>query len=396
MSIRHQIDMSWVLPNAEHPRTFHFVTLVLATYLTGFLSGLLHERLVRVSADLERRDGEIEALRNLNERILESLSSGLMTLNGEGEIIYANRAALEILGLELSPKGEHPEALGILMPKERLERRWECELVVGEETKVLGFSATDFILEGQSRGGELLSFQDLTELKKAERALERHDRLMVLGRFAASVAHEIRNPLASISGSVELLAEGGEPEDNQALSEIVLAEIDRLNGLLQKVLEYSVPRKLVRERVDLGAEVSECAKLFDNGVPANINHEYTTDDGIEVELDRESLRQVLLNLWRNAMEAQPEGGKIGTYVELENGMGVIRVCDSGPGIPEEEKTTVFEPFYSTKDKGTGLGLATVYQLVSENGGRIQLSTQKSCSGAEFVVTFPVLAGLEGE
>jgi two-component system sensor histidine kinase PilS (NtrC family) len=210
------------------------------------------------------------------------------------------------------------------------------------------------------------------------------------------VAHEIRNPLASISGSIELLRQMPQAdEDSRALMEIVTREIDRLNGLLSDLLDYSNPRSLEIEPLDLAGLVRDTVGVFgqDRGF-ASVTVELVGGDElapIEITGDAARLRQVLWNLLRNAAEAAARGqGHVWVEVTPSSSEVTIRIRDDGPGIPPEDRERVFEPFFTTKTRGTGLGLATVHSLVSDHKGSVRFDS--SSRGTCFEVRLPYTGG----
>jgi len=208
-----------------------------------------------------------------------------------------------------------------------------------------------------------------------------------VGQMAAGVAHEIRNPLASISGSIELLR--GTPTidpESGALMDIVLREVDRLNGLITELLEYARPRERVLLPIDLGVVIGETLQVFaQDRTYAHVTATYAAEAGdVEVQADPAQIRQVVWNLLRNAADAMPGGGEIKVSLrrvaaeevaEENTRLAEFVVEDSGKGMSDEEQERLFEPFFTTKTHGTGLGLATVHRIVSEHGGHIVVESQ---------------------
>jgi two-component system sensor histidine kinase PilS (NtrC family) len=238
----------------------------------------------------------------------------------------------------------------------------------------------------------VVNFQDLTELRKMEKSVRQAERLAVLGGLAAGVAHEIRNPLASISGSIELLHQMPQAdEDSRALMSIVLREIDRLNGLLTDLLDYANPRPIKLAPLDLVELVRDTVRVFENDPNlAGVDVVLVGDDRLRpvpMTGDAAKLRQVLWNLLRNAAEA---GGTVEVEVVPREVDVEIRVRDDGPGISAEHRSRIFEPFFTTKARGSGLGLATVHSLVTDHRGTITFESHDS--GTCFTVRLPYTAG----
>jgi two-component system sensor histidine kinase PilS (NtrC family) len=232
-----------------------------------------------------------------------------------------------------------------------------------------------------------VTFQDLTQFKKIEEELKQADRLAAIGRLAAGMAHEIRNPLASISGSVQLLKEAdhAKPEDIH-LMDIVVKEADRLNGLLTDFLSFARPKRLKKKAVDVSAILNQLIDLLKTDYRFEmIDIQCHHIEKIELMLDRDQVLQALWDLAINACEAMEGRGRLTFSVESQKG-GVIFIEDSGPGISEEVKNRIFEPFFSTKDKGTGLGLASVYSVLEAHGGCVTVDVS-SLGGARFALWF---------
>ena len=204
--------------------------------------------------------------------------------------------------------------------------------------------------------------------------MQRAERLAAVGRLAAGIAHEIRNPLASISGSIELLqntAEADGAKENKELMTIVIREVDRLNALITQLLEFARPRALETERLDVAATMSEMLKVFENDKRlGEARVELVAEGAPIVDADAGQLRQVVWNLLRNAAEAAP-GQPIRVEVRGDGELVSLTIRDRGPGIAVEHRAHLFEPFFSTKDGGTGLGLATVHRIVDEHRGAVE-------------------------
>jgi two-component system sensor histidine kinase PilS (NtrC family) len=238
--------------------------------------------------------------------------------------------------------------------------------------------------------GRVINFQDLTELRRLELHAQRAERLATVGQLAAGVAHEIRNPLASISGSIELLrASPQTSEDDRTLMAIVNREIGRLNVLIGDLLDYANPRPSQPADFDLGSLVEETVRVA-RAEPAFADVELAceVDHPLPIHADPAKLRQVVWNLVRNASDAAAGGGK---HVRVEarhrDDVVTVVVSDDGPGIAKELVGRIFDPFVTTKQKGTGLGLATCHAVVAEHGGRIDVETNPG-AGTKMIVTLP--------
>jgi two-component system, NtrC family, sensor histidine kinase PilS len=336
----------------------------------------------------------------LHSDVVRCLSSGLVTVDPTDQVLTINQVACDILAT--SPEAAAGAQVDRILPglAARLggldERgslqRAELMLNLGGRELVLGVSVSPLHDRDGNFRGRVVNFQDLTELRKMEQSVRQAERLAVVGKLAAGVAHEIRNPLASISGSIELLRQAPQAdEESRALMEIVTREIDRLNGLLSDLLDYSNPRSLDIEPLDLAGLVRDTIGVFsqDRGFAAVAVELVASDQlgPIEMSGDAARLRQVLWNLLRNAAEAAARGGGH-VWIEVTPGSSevTIQIRDDGPGIRSEHRERVFEPFFTTKPRGTGLGLATVHSLVSDHAGSIRFDS--SASGTSFEVRLP--------
>jgi two-component system, NtrC family, sensor histidine kinase PilS len=361
----------------------------------------LSTQLQRTSASLASERTAAADLLTLHSDIVRCLSSGLLTVDPWDMVLTINESACEILstspagtvgalvekvlpGLSAQMKGLGPKG-SIQRSELNVERPGQSDLVVGISVSPLADHGGRFL-------GRVVNFQDLTELRKMEVNVKQAERLAVVGGLAAAVAHEIRNPLASISGSIELLGQMPQSdEDGRALMGIVTREIDRLNGLVSDLLDYANPRPLKIAPIDVAELVRDTVRVFgqDRGlgsVTVDARLEERTD--VKLHADAAKLRQVLWNLIRNAAEAAAQGGGH-VVVELERGTHevAVRVRDDGPGIPSEHRDRVFEPFFTTKSRGSGLGLATVLNLVTDHRGTVHLESQAG-RGTCFTVRLP--------
>lgn len=372
-----------------------------AFFLSAILSGTLAERWRRSEEQLERKTIDYAELEKMNRTILAHINSGLMLVNPSGRIRSFNRAATEITNLSLQDVYDQPAAE--LFPDLVIDCSPGAQPVNRSEglyrhadgaEMVLGYAVTP-ARDSQGKGlGVLVTFQDLTQLKKVEDELKRTDRLAAVGRLAAAMAHEIRNPLASISGSVQLLRENSPSHsDEQRLMNIVINEADRLNELLTSFLTFARPKPPEKELTDVSLLIDElmillCADSRFNRI--DMVKDYSS--GVEMFLDPQQIRQALWDLAVNAAEALNESGTI-TFGLNPGERSSIIVEDNGPGIDPELIKNIFEPFFSTKDKGTGLGLASVYAVVEAHGGSIRVE-RGEMDGARFELSFPSKAAGE--
>jgi len=256
----------------------------------------------------------------------------------------------------------------------------------------MGFTLSALLGEEGNRTGTLLAFQDLTEIRMLRHRAEQAQRLAVLGRLATGLAHEIRNPLSSISGSVEMVRESNalSPEDERLLG-IVIAEVERLNSLVTTMLQVGRPSQIQTDRVDLRSIASD--------VTAVARGEATTSNGLRIEevspgepiivrVDSDRMRQVIWNLVRNAVQASPRHGTVEVRTGLdEEGRAFLEVADEGPGIGAAQRERLFDMFYSGRSHGVGLGLALVKQIVDQHRGTIDI-LDRDGRGTRFRITLP--------
>ena len=348
----------------------------------------LATQLQRTSASLASERTAAADLLTLHSDIVRCLSSGLLTVDPWDMVLTVNQSACEILST--TPGGAVggpienllPGLAGLLVglgPKGAMQRGELAIARAGQPDLVVGISISPLADHGGRFLGRVVNFQDLTELRKMEVSVKQAERLAMVGRLSAAVAHEIRNPLASISGSIELLRQMPQSDDDShALMGIVTREIDRLNALLSDLLDYANPRPLKVAPLDVSELVRDTVRVFeqDRGLAGVTVDARTGEHSVPLDGDAAKLRQVLWNLLRNAAEAAADGGGH-VVVEVRPGSKevAIRVRDDGPGVPRELRDRVFEPFFTTKSRGTGLGLATVLNLVTDHRGTVQLESQ---------------------
>jgi two-component system sensor histidine kinase PilS (NtrC family) len=234
------------------------------------------------------------------------------------------------------------------------------------------------------RTGFLVTFQDVTDVKKLERDARMQQRLAAVGEMAAGIAHEIRNPLASMSGSIQVLREELPLSDDQAqLMDIVMRESDRLNDTIRSFLAYARPQRLATARLDVGQVLEDTARLLRNSPDLTSQHVVDVDvppEPVWCEADENQIRQIVWNLATNGLRAMADGGRLLLALAAAPATGTPRMVtltveDRGCGIPAGDLDRIFQPFHSSFARGTGLGLATVHRIVSDYNGNIQVSSQ---------------------
>lgn len=348
-----------------------------AFYIVGILSSYLAERLRSAGEEIDRLDLDISILRGLQERIIDNVASGLLTLDEQRRILLANRQAERILGLPLTRiRGLQIDKVlpGITLEDVSPEGRLELAYRNPEGSqRHLGYSVSHIRIDPR-RVGLIVIFQDLTRMKELESAVKQQEKLAALGSMAAGIAHEIRNPLGSISGSLQLLKQRGALDDEEKqLFNIALREIDRLNGLVSDFLRYARPQRRPTEPLDARPLVDEVLDGLRNAVAAKAAYENAVPASVVVLADADSFKQILLNLVQNATQAGATTVRIGAAAE---GARVrLDIEDDGPGIAAEALPHLFEPFFTTRPDGVGLGLAIVYRLLEDMHGAITVDTR---------------------
>ena len=375
-----------------------FALFTAAINILGFvgvalLSGSLAENLRSAGARLEHASLEMADLRAFNEHVIDSLLSGLATTDPSGRLLTFNRAASSITGVQADQVVGQLAAEVLQLPASvqaqlvalpatrglRVEIPYRTTdgrlLDVGMTASAIGFP--------DGRDGWLFTFQDVTDVRRLERNARLQQRLAAVGEMAAGIAHEIRNPLASMSGSLQVLRQELSLGDEQAqLMDIVLKESERLNDTIRSFLAYARPQKSAIGRLDLCQLVLDTALLLRNGTDVRDGHTVDVDvpgEPVWYEADENQIRQIVWNLATNGLRAMVAGGRLVLAVRLEGdaadrGDVVITVQDTGRGIPADELDAIFQPFRSSFERGTGLGLAIVHRSVSDYGGTIQVSS----------------------
>lgn len=381
-------------------------TNLLAFFLTAILTGILAERARRSETALKVKEIDYEELERLNSLIVSTLDSGLVTVNSEGRIRVFNRYAAELTGIDQNKA--YNLFLNQIFPHLDLH-----QLSPGVERNEFVFqrAGTDRILDVrtaplQDRDGNVLgaviAFQDKTGIRAMENRLKKADRLAAIGELSARIAHEVRNPLASISGSVQLIAESHSiPESDRQLMAIVLRETSRLDKMVNEFLHYARPAPPVMTWFQLKPLVDEIVTLImADSRFATVTINVVTPDSLVLFADYSQLKQVLWNLLLNAAEAMPGGGEItitagsnsgAPPVSAEGERNVeISIADNGTGISDKNMHLLFEPFFTTKSGGSGLGLATVYRIIEAHNGSMSVESN-SGNGSCFRITLPLPA-----
>ena len=365
----------------------------------GFLSSYLAEALRRSDIQRERYRSNLEDLRQLHESILASVESGIVTCRLDYRILHMNRASEFLLGIDFGHvKGRNvsdvlPDVAALVMGGQiRFELLRSGRDGVERQLLVV---VTPLLARSGEMTGRILVIEDVSLIKTMEARMQADERLATSGKLSAVVAHEIRNPLATISASAQMLAmAGGVREEDRRILDILVREADRLNVWITELLDYTRPRKGEVLAVDLSDLVEQTIEVV-SGDPAAALVRFAKDlqPGVRATGDPQRLLRVFLNLGKNAVEAMAEGGMlmIRTWVEdaPDRRWAVVSFVDTGYGIAAEDLPRVFDAFFTTKAGGTGLGLATVQQVVEEHGGTISVASEPN-TRTEFLVRLPAL------
>jgi|SoiMethySBSTD1v2_1073268.scaffolds.fasta_scaffold00505_37 two-component system, NtrC family, sensor histidine kinase PilS len=383
-------------PMVELP-TLGVARYTVAINLSGFfavalLAGSLAEGLRSAGARLEYASHEIRDLRKFNENVINSLLSGLVTTDADGRILTFNRAASVILGISSAQAIKHDAIEVLQLPGDTRSRlgmlsdtrtlKIDTQHRTGDGRSIdLGLTASPLIFP-DGRGGFLFTFQDVTDVRRLERNARLQQRLAAVGEMAAGIAHEIRNPLASMSGSIQVLRHELTLNDEQAqLMDIVLRESERLNETIKSFLAYARPQRFALARLDVRKVVQDAALLLRNSAEVQAHHTIAVevpDDPVWCEADENQIRQVIWNLATNGLKAMAQGGRLLLSTATANdasGATLLTVQDQGRGIPPDEMDAIFQPFHSSFEKGTGLGLAIVHRIVTDYNGTINVSSR---------------------
>ncbi len=386
---------------------------VTAFYLVAILSSYLSEQARKTSVELKAKQIDLDRLEVLNESIVNSITSGVIAVDGENRIVLINPAAEGMFGINAAEMSGRkvpqvvPSLVECMGDEQALfsESAWKRQPFrdllhkkPDDSETYFRFSVSPLKLPAGIRKGHILVFQDMTEIRQIEKEMKKMEGLAMIGELAARIAHEIRNPLASISGSVQMLREGLEENDiNIRLMEIVSREINRLNHLVNNFLQFARPKRTDFKEFDLNHLISESIDLFKNSIHLRegIKIHMEFQQPVRLESDPDQLKQVLWNLFLNASEAMPDGGilYVKTFVEADSVLQNIKkvkivVQDTGDGFDSEILPHVFTPFLTTKKGGSGLGLAIVKGIVEGLAGEVSGDNRPE-GGAEITISLPI-------
>lgn len=395
-------EWPWVSPWATKASGYLLWVVVVhftIFFLTAFLASSVAEQLRTTKVSLSVTERDYRKLSGLHSSIVRSIPSGIITTDELDRISFVNEAGAN--ALRTSPAELYGVPLGTIFPdikngrsdRATISRRYVTTKELGGERVHMELTFSDLRGDDGRPKGRLVVFQDVTNLKKMEERVRVSQRQAAFVRIAAGMAHEIRNPLAALRGAAELLSVSSmESIGDQRLFHIIVREADRLNSLLSDFLVLVSPMEHVKSRVMLNDLVQDTITLFSTGLLSDrdVTIETLVSKGVEVEGDAAKLKQALWNLLANALEASTNGGVIRVVLESDEAerQAVLAVQDSGGGVPPEIKDRIFEPFTTTKEGGTGLGLPLVLRIVEAHNGVIEFDSDPR-RGTTFIVRLPL-------
>ncbi len=363
---------------------------ITAFYLVAFLSGYLSSRLEKTTAALERKDSDLKNLEIFNAELIENISSGIFTTDIEENILIFNKAAENITGIKKeNAQNKKMQEIFPFIKDAAVKNREEGVIknsCLGD--RIIGITFSPLVLSSGRQTGYIGIFQDITEVKRMETNIKQKEKWAAIGELSAQIAHEIRNPLASLKGSIEMLLENKIITENKAkLGKIAIEEMDRLNKIITDFLSFSNPKPAEFKKFDLDKILDDTIELLKNIAIDNINIKKNIKGKLIINGDSNKLKQVFWNIGLNAIQAMPSGGELIIAAYKTEFFTEIIFKDSGPGISQEDTSRIFYPFFTTKEKGTGLGLAIAYRIMEEHNGEISFESKKG-EGTTFRILLP--------
>jgi two-component system sensor histidine kinase PilS (NtrC family) len=388
-----------------------------AFYMVAFLSGYLSEKLKRTGEELEEKSEDLIQLKTFHESVVKNMGSGLVTADLNGRIVSFNQAAAGITGYKFTEVRGKPYYNFFNIPplKDHYNNLIENPIhnegvFIRKDGRKIYFAINISLLKDESNNvrGIIGVFDDMTSIKDMEEKVVKSEKLAAIGRITAGIAHEIRNPLASISGSIQVLKdELSLGDSNKRLMEIILRETERLNSIITQFLIYASPSKKYIHRCNMRELINETITLLKNSkdYPHNIDIVTSFTEGeIFIHADSKQMKQVLWNLCLNSIHAMERGGTMtisakrrdtqihskSTTNSQNQGEEKVEIIihDTGIGIPEANLEKIFDPFFTTKDNGSGLGLSTVLKIIEGHNGTIHLESKEG-KGTKVKIILPI-------
>lgn len=372
-------------------------------YAVAVLTSRLAQSATKAQRELREKRVDLADLQEAYRDVIESIPSGLITTDLDRVVTSVNLAAQDILGrLRSDLLGRSIAETGLFshemwddLTAERglaaARERREVEYRRDEQTLRIGFAISPLTNAEGADSGHILIFQDLSDWRKLQEEVRMKDRMAAVGELASGLAHEIGNPLAAISGSVQMLSSSFEGESAQEkLLDILAKESERLDRTIKGFLKFARPRERVAVEFDVAEQLAENVELLRNSSEVLEGHQVTVDvdpPSVVIVGDPDQISQIFWNLTRNALRAMPGGGELRVEGRLEGDHYHVAFSDTGHGMSEEERANLFHPFHSLFDGGTGIGMAIVYRIVHDHGGRLTVESEVG-KGTEIVVDLP--------
>jgi two-component system sensor histidine kinase PilS (NtrC family) len=384
--------------------TYSLTVHLLGFNAVAFLVSYLAQHATEAEVELERTTEDLAQLEHFHRDVTSSLASGLMTTDLEGRIVTVNPAGERILGRDLTAiAGCHIVDTGLLTAEQwrsatetsRTSRRRQRAVVAGDDGEShIGYSVTHLHHRDGTQRGFIVIFQDVTNWHQLEQQVRTKDRMAAIGELSAGLAHELGNPLAALSGSVQLLSSSlPESDESHRLLQIMLSESQRLDRIIKGFLRFARPGERVSSDYDVAALLSENIELLRNSDEVTPAHRLDVDlDSTSAMLtgDRDQISQIFWNLARNAIRAMPDGGRLLVTGHADGDVYRIRFRDNGKGMTDAERRALFQPFKTSFDGGTGIGMAIVYRIVQEHGGELSVESAPML-GTTVSVDLPMVA-----
>lgn len=400
--IVHLSYLGWI-PGAEVLGPYPLIIYRISLNALGFMGVAMLG--IYLSERLHSARLELGAAKVIHQSIVDSIRDGLITLDEKGDITSFNRAAEDICGFgqdnlvgksfsELFSRSVLDRILGNDFDTNPRALHIECwSTSKAGDALFVGMSCSPTTSNDTGQRGYIVSLQDLTELKNREEEIQLKERMAAMGEMAAGLAHEIRNPLGSLSGSIQLLQSELKLSDEKArLVNIIIRECGRLNNIVGDFLDYAGSRPTHPQAIDLLALARDTADLFKNSPEFQPNHRIDilpSAEEIRCVADSEQFQQVIWNILQNGVQAMPDGGTLSIQLRHDDSRAVLSFQDQGIGMSVEEKKQLFQPFRSGSRKGSGLGMAIVYQIIQKHHGRIEVISQRK-SGTVINISLPLV------
>ncbi len=368
---------------------YYLVIHLVGFYAVAFLTAHLARNVARAEEALVQKGERLAELRVAYRDVIESIPSGLMTTDTSGVVTSANLAAQDILLRPLEQLiGRHVYELGLFDEQtwrtlcggagQAARNRFDADYRLEDRKLTIGYTLSTLSGGGQM-AGFILIFQDLSEWRRLQEEHRLQERMAAVGQMASGLAHEIGNPLAAISGSVQMLSSGvSEDSPKSKLLNIILKESQRLDRTIKGFLQFARPKHAASVRFDVAALVAENVELLRNSNEVGVEHDIELElepESVYLVGDRDQISQIFWNLTRNSLRAMSDGGRLRIVGQLVDGRYYLEFVDTGCGMTAEEKERMFHPFRSYFDSGTGIGMAIVYRIVKEHDGQVYVESQ---------------------